>query len=83
VDGDGWADLVVAKMHQATPPQEVRVYYNQGRGRGWTKQVVATTGSHNIVLVDVGSNGRLDIFGANWNDQSPTGGALELWRQGG
>jgi len=79
IDGDGQPDLVVARMHQATPPQELCVYFNQGRGRAWRKQGVATTGSHNIVLVDTGSNGRLDIFGANWNDQSPTGGALELW----
>lgn len=80
MDGDGLADIVVAKMHQATPPQEVRVYRNQDKGRAWAKEVVSTQGSHNIVLVDIGSDGRMDIFGANWNDSSPTGGALELWR---
>jgi hypothetical protein len=79
MDGDGHLDIVVAKMHQATPPQEVRVYQNQGRGKAWVKQVVATTGSHNIVLVDIGADGRMDIFGANWNNRSSTGGALELW----
>jgi hypothetical protein len=79
MDGDGSLDLVVAKMHQASPPQEVRIYYNQGHGKSWKKQVVSTQGSHNIVLVDIGKTGRMDIFGANWNNGSPTGGALELW----
>jgi len=79
MDGDGQRDIVVAKMHQATPPQEVRLYRNQGKGKAWAKQVVATTGSHNIVLVDIGGTGRIDIFGANWNNQSPTKGALDLW----
>lgn len=79
MDGDGHLDVVVAKMHQATPPQEVRVYRNQGRGDGWLKEVASRRGSHNIVLVDVGATGRLGIFGANWNDASPTGGALELF----
>jgi hypothetical protein len=79
MDGDGALDIVVAKMHQATAPQEVAVYLNQGQGRSWEKHVVATTGSHNIALVDVGSTGRLDIYGANWNNRASTGGAIELW----
>jgi hypothetical protein len=79
MDLDGHLDVVVAKMHQATALQEVCVYRNQGGARSWIKQVVSTHGSHNIVLVDVGCNGRMDIFGANWNDRSSTGGAIELW----
>lgn len=80
MDGDGQLDIVLAKMHQATPPQEVRVYRNQGHGDAWVTEVASRRGSHNIVLVDVGSTGRLDIFGANWNDErSPTGGAIELF----
>lgn len=80
MDGDGCLDIVVAKMHQATAPQEVAVYLNQGQGVVWEKQVVATTGSHNIALVDVGNTGWLDIYGANWNNRASTGGAIELWR---
>ncbi|MBN1580829.1 MAG: VCBS repeat-containing protein [Anaerolineae bacterium] len=76
---DGQLDIVVAKMHQASAPQEVCVYYNGGGGASWQKQVVATTGSHNIVLVDVGRNGYTDIYGANWNNVASTGGAIELW----
>jgi hypothetical protein len=79
MDGNGWLDIVVAKMHQASVPQEVCIYLNQGEGASWVKHVVATTGSHNIVLVDIGSNGRMDIYGANWNDRSSTAGAIELW----
>jgi adhesin/invasin len=79
MDGDGALDIVVAKMHQASAPQEVCIYLNQGGGERWRKQVVATTGSHNIVLVDIGRNGRIDIYGANWNDRSSTHGAIELW----
>jgi hypothetical protein len=79
LDRDGHADLVVAKMHQASRPQDVSVYYNNGGGRSWDRQVLSTTGSHNIVLVDVGADGRLDLFGANWNNGSSTHGALELW----
>ena len=82
MDGDGWQDIVVAKMHQASAPQEVCLYLNQGGGASWARQVVATSGSHNIVLVDVGGNGRMDIYGANWNDRSPTHGAIELWVNG-
>jgi hypothetical protein len=79
MDGDGRLDIVVAKMHQASAPQEVAIYYNQDGGEWWRKQVVATSGSHNIVLVDVGGNGRVDIYGANWNDRASTHGAIELW----
>ena len=79
MDGDGQVDIVVAKMHQATPPQEVSVYGNLGRGVSWRKHVVSTRGSHNIVLVDIGGTGRMDIFGANWNNRSSTQGAIELW----
>jgi hypothetical protein len=79
MDGDGALDIVVAKMHQATAPQEVAIYLNQNKGSSWEKHVVATTGSHNIALVDVGNTGRLDIYGANWNNRASTGGAIELW----
>jgi len=79
MDCNGHLDIVVAKMHQATPPQEVAIYLNQGYAKSWTKQVVATSGSHNIAIFDVDGNGYIDIFGANWNDKSLTGGAIELW----
>ncbi len=79
MNGSGCLDIVVAKMHQASEPQEVCIYINQGKARSWSKQTVATHGSHNIVLVDIGQNGRMDILGANWNNRSPTQGAIEVW----
>lgn len=79
MDGDGHLDIVVAKMHQATAPQEVAIYLNPGDASDWSKHVVATSGSHNIALFDVDGDGRIDIFGANWNNSSSTKGALELW----
>ncbi len=79
LNNDGQLDLVVAKMHQASAPQTVTVYYNQNHGQSWEKQIVSETGSHNISLIDIGQTGRLSIFGANWNNKAPTGGAIELW----
>jgi len=79
MDHSGDLDIVVAKMHQATAPQEVSVYWNEGGGATWAKQVIATTGSHSIRLIDVGSNGRMDVYGANWNNRASTHGAIELW----
>jgi hypothetical protein len=82
MDGNGHLDIVVAQMHQATEPQEVCVYRNQGRGEARRKQVVSTQGSHKIVLVDIVSNGRTDIPGANWNNRSSTKSAIDLRMNG-
>jgi len=79
MNNDGLLDIVVAKMHQATAPQEVAIYINQDNAKTWRKHVVSVSGSHNIVLFDVDRNGLIDIFGANWNNNSSTKGALELW----
>lgn len=62
---DGKPDVVVAEMHQGADPDEVRVYFNGGKGLKWTKQVLSITGSHDIVLTDIGSDGDIDIIGAN------------------
>jgi hypothetical protein len=81
VDGDGRLEIAVAKMHQASPPQEVAIY--AWHGNDWEKSVLSTTGSHCIRLVDLAGAGKLSVFGCNWNDNSPTGGAVELWIQEG
>jgi len=75
IDLDGDLDVVTAEMHQGADPDEVRVYLNGGAGATWTKQVVATGGSHNLHLVDVGSDGDLDLFGANWAGTTE----VDLW----
>ena len=80
VDKDGDIDIVTAEMHQSSNADEVSVYRNSGNGSSWSQQVVATTGSHNIRLVDIDSDGDLDIFGANWNDSSPDSAVVRYWR---
>lgn len=71
---DGQPDVATAAMLQGDAPQEVRIYLNGGKGRSWTKQVIATTGSHNMRIADLNQDGSPDLFGAN--HQSPI---VELW----
>lgn len=67
MDLDGDLDVVTAEMVQGANPDEVRVYLNDdGAGGAWTILVVSTIGSHSLRVVDVGGDGDLDIFGANW-----------------
>ena len=75
-DHDGRLDVVSAAMHQGKAPSEVKVYLNHGGGRGWTRRVLAITGSHNLRIVDADDDGDPDFFGANWSgvDQQ-----IELW----
>jgi hypothetical protein len=76
MDNDGDLDVVTAEMHQGNDPDEVRVYINtDGVGLAWTKQVVATTGSHNARVIDIGNDNDFDIFGANWSGSK----RVNLW----
>ncbi len=75
MNNDGAADVVAASMHQGKAPQEVRVYVNGGKGLTWTKQVLATTGSHDIQVADLGHDGRFHVFGANWEKSK----RVDLW----
>jgi hypothetical protein len=79
IDGDGEVEIAAAKMHQASAPQEVVVY--DRRGAVWEKIVLATAGSHCIRLVDLTGQGKLSVFGSNWNSSAPDGGVVELWIQ--
>ena len=76
MNNDGKSDVVVAEMHQGGDPDEVRVYLNQGGGLVWKKQVLSTTGSHDIVVTDIGADGDLDIVGANHAGSLQT---VQLW----
>ena len=79
VNKDGRRDVVFAEMHQS-PTRRVGIFLNEGGGLAWTLQVLSTNGSHNIAVGDVGSDGDVDILGANWHDSAPDGAALKLWR---
>ncbi len=79
MDGDGDQDVVTAEMHQSSDPDEVSVYRNGGGGVSWSKLVVATTGSHNARVGDIGNDGDIDIVGANWNNDAPGGAPIEYW----
>jgi len=82
MDGDGHLDVVTAEMHQGKK-REVIVFLNRGRGAKWVKQVVASGGSHNLVVADIAGKGRLDIFGANWDNRAPNHAVIEFWRNDG
>lgn len=74
-DNDGDQDIAAAEMHQGNDPDEVKVYLNEdGVGESWTKQILATTGSHSMRILDVDNDGDQDLYGANWQ-----GNQVELW----
>jgi hypothetical protein len=76
MDNDGDLDVTTAEMHQGGDPDEVKVYVNaDGSGTSWTKTIVATTGAHNIRVIDIGNDGDLDIFGTNWSGPP----RVDLW----
>ncbi len=81
MDLDGDPDVVTAEMHQSPDPDRVLVYLNTGGGLKWKKQVVASTGSHNLRLADFDRDGDLEIFGANWKSAPEAKFApVEMWR---
>ena len=77
---DGMPDVVFAEM-QNSAQKRVGFFLNQGRGESWKLEVVATTGSHNIRVVDIDHDGDYDIVGANYDSEhDPHGAPLEMWR---
>ncbi len=77
INGDKMADVVASEMHQGADPDEVTVYINRQNGTSWARQVISTKGSHYIQVADIGSDGDLDIIGANWSGPYQP---IELWR---
>jgi hypothetical protein len=75
-NADGQLDVAAAHMHQGKSPQDVVVYLNTGGGLQWKRQVIATTGSHDIVAADLDGDGRPDLLGAN---HGGTHQPVELW----
>jgi hypothetical protein len=73
MDGDGAEDIVFAEMAQSSR-KRVGIFFNQGLGTAWSLQVLATTGSHNIRVADLGADGDHEVIGANWQ-----GPPVEVW----
>ena len=73
-DNDGLMDIATAEMNSGSSPHDIKIFLNGGGGLVWTKQVVATTGSHSMHIADFDGNGSKDLFGANWRGQGS-----ELW----
>ena len=73
IDNDGSLDVVFAEMAQSTR-KRVGFYLNGGNSLGWTLQVLSTSGSHNIRVIDIGNDGDIDVIGANWQ-----GPPVEMW----
>lgn len=72
---DGQPDIATAAMLQGAAPQNVSIYLNHGGGRAWSRQVIGTTGSHGMQIVDLDGNGVPSLFGANHQSNK-----VELWR---
>jgi len=79
-DGDRVTDVVISEMHQGQDPDEVAVFLNRDRGAAWQKQILSAKGSHYIRAADIGSDGDIDLVGANWSGPYQP---IELWENQG
>ena len=78
-DGDGNPDLALAEQEQSETDR-VAVFYNLKRdGSSWGRQILATTGGHNIKVGDVDNDGDPDILNAN-HGFNEARNPVELWR---
>ncbi len=70
LDANGWLDIVTAQMHTATDPK-LEVYLNAGSATAFTRQVLASASSHNMVVGDLNADGKLDLAGCNYIGYPP------------
>jgi hypothetical protein len=77
VDGDRAPDIATAIMHQGSPPNEVILFLNRGKGARWEKAVLSERGSHDVRLADLDGDGVLDLMGANHSGPFQP---VEWWR---
>ena len=71
---DGYLDVATAEMLQGEDPDEVKIYFSDGSGENWNKQVLSDSGCHSMRILDVDGDGDMDLFGANHNDRK-----IRLW----
>ena len=76
INADGMIDVISSEMHQGADPDEVAVFVNHANGSAWTKQIISSRGSHLIQAADIGSDGDMDIIGANWSGNYQP---IEMW----
>ena len=74
IDGDGDPDVFTGEMHTSRE-KRVLVYENLGGGLSWQRVVLATTGTHNARMADLGGDGDLDLVGKNYDGPK----TLEMW----
>ena len=67
LNNDSYMDIIYSEMHQGVDPDIVCVCLNRGAGDSWKKQVLSEKGSHYIRVGDLGSDGDMDVLGANWS----------------
>lgn len=70
---DGKMDIIIAEMQQGDDPDEVAIFYNEGKN-DWEKQVISTEGSHSMRLYDFDEDGDIDIVGANFAEH-----VVKMW----
>lgn len=75
MDGDGNLDIITAEQH-TSHTKRVMIYFNEGGGVDWKRQVIAATGSHSLCIADLDGNGTPDIMGANWTGAYQP---IEVW----
>jgi hypothetical protein len=78
INGDGTLDVMIGQLDNTTNKQ-VAIFLNTGgTATNWTKQIVATTGTENAIMADIGNDGDLDIIGSNFNYNGAIT-PLEIW----
>lgn len=65
-DGDGDMDVIFAEQDE-TVRKRVGIFLDRtGKGTDWEYLGLSDEGSHNIAVADIGSDGDLDVLGADW-----------------